>query len=112
MAVATGAHFQARKLMENGVPFPCLVDPDKRLYAELGLERVPAVEWLKPRTWGKYLRGAGRARQGRLSGDVFQAPGVAVLDPGRRIRYMHRGRTVGDYPRVGDVLEAVRETAR
>ena len=113
LAVATGAGFQARALMDGGLPFPALVDPDKHLYRALGIERLSWDQWVRPSTWRRYIASAagGSARQGRLTGDVLQAPGVVILDAGRTIRYLHRGRTLADYPPVGEILDVLRVVA-
>lgn len=108
VGVGTGADFQARQLMARGVPFPLLVDPERNLYRVLGLEHIRWHRFLQPSTWWRYLRSARVARQGRLTGDVRQSPGVAIIDTDRRIRYLHRGTTLGDYPPVEEVLQALR----
>src|SRR5713101_5621432 len=108
VAVGTGADFQARKLREGGVPFPCLLDPERSLYRTLGLEHIRWHRFVQPSTWRRYLASARRARQGRLTGDLRQAPGIVILDADLRIRYLHRGTTLGDYPRLEDVMEALR----
>jgi hypothetical protein len=110
LAVATGADFQARQLIQEGLPFPALLDPDKNLYRALGIERIRWHQWLRPSTWRRYLRSIRRARQGRLTGDILQAPGIVILDPQRTIRYLHRGTTLGDYPPLAEVLAALRAT--
>lgn len=112
VAVATGADYQARALMSEGLPFPALLDPDKNLYRALGIERIPWDQWLRLSTWTRYLGSLRRARQGRLTGDIFQAPGVVVLDAERTIRYLHRGTTLGDYPSLPEILDALRAVAK
>lgn len=111
IGVATGADYQARELMDGGIRFPLLVDPDRNLYRTLGLDHIRWNRWLQPSTWRRYLRGARGGRQGRLTGDLRQAPGVAVIDQERRLRYLHRGTTLGDYPPVNDVLAALEATS-
>lgn len=112
VAVATGAPFQARDLVEReGMPFPCLLDPDKHLYRALGIQRIRGRQWVRPSTWRRYLRSVRRARPGALTGDVLQAPGAAVIEPGGTLRYLHRGVTLGDYPPLGDVLAVVEDAA-
>lgn len=107
LAVATGAGYQAGRLMADGLPFPALVDPDKHLYRALGIERIRWDQWLRPSTWRRYVAALGGGRQGRLTGDVLQAPGVVILDASGTIRYLHRGRTLADYPPLGEVLDAI-----
>ncbi len=111
LAVGTGADFQARQLMAEGLPFPALLDPDKNLYRALGIERIRWNQFVRLSTWKRYLGSVRRARQGRLTGDILQAPGIAIVDPERTIRYLHRGTTLGDYPPPGEVLDALQSAA-
>lgn len=110
LGVGTGAAYQAEAL-ERDLGFPCLVDPSKNVYRSLGIRRI-GVGWLDVRAVWRYVRGIARgARQGSLTGDILQAPGVAVLDEEAGVRYAHRGRALGDYPPLGDVLERLRDVA-
>jgi hypothetical protein len=112
IAVGTGADFQARRLMAEGMPFPCLVDPERRLYQALGLGRVGWRTVLTPATYVNYVRGWLRgARQGKVTGDPRQLSGVAVLDAASRPVWVHRSGTIGDYPLIADVVEQVRRLA-
>lgn len=111
LVVGTGADFQARQLMSEGLPFPALLDPDKNLYRALGIERIRWSRLLGLTSWKRYLRSVRRARQGRLTGDILQAPGIVIVDPERTIRYLHRGTTLGDYPPLFQVLDALRSAA-
>lgn len=109
IAVGGAAAYQARHLMETGTPFPCLLDPDHRLFAALDLHHIPWRALLWPRTYANYLRGARRARQGRISwANALQRPGVAVLDEQGRLAWVHRGQTVGDYPPVAEAVDQLR----
>lgn len=115
IAVGTGAESQARHLMENGfercsVPFPLLVDPDANLYRALDIGRVGWSHWLRRDVLARYARGWRRgARPGRVSGDPRRLSGVAVVDPDRRLRWLHRSAAVGDYPPVDRVLAVLRD---
>jgi hypothetical protein len=108
LAVATGAGFQAAQLMRDGLPFPALCDPDKNLYRALGIDRIRWHQWVRPGTWRRYVAALGGQRQGRLTGDILQAPGVVILDASGTVRYLHRGRTLADYPSLAEILDAVR----
>jgi hypothetical protein len=109
IAVGTGSATQARRLMENGMPFPCLVDPPQRLYRLLGLRRVGLATLLDPTTYLNYWRAWRRgARQGQVTGDPRQLPGVAVLDADGRLRWRYTSRTIGDYPSLTDVIAELR----
>jgi hypothetical protein len=106
VAVGTGSADQARNLIDAGMPFPCLVDGERRLYRVLGLGRVGPATFLAPSTYVNYWRAWRRgARQGQVTGDPGQLSGVAVLDADGRLRWRHVSRTIGDYPPVTDLLK-------
>jgi hypothetical protein len=108
IAVGTGSAAQARRLMEAGTPFPCLVDSQARLYRLLGLRRVGVTTLFDPATYLNYWRAWRRgSRQGKVTGDPRQLSGVAILDADGRLRWRHVSRTIGDYPPLGDVLAEV-----
>lgn len=110
LAAASGTAADARALMADGIWFPCLLDPDKRVYRALGLGRI-TLGWLDPRGWWRYVRAILRgARQGRVT-DPFQAPGVAILDAQATARLVWRGRTLGDYPPLREALDRLRAVA-
>ena len=109
IAVGTGSAAQARRLMETGTPFPCLVDADRRLYRALGLRRVGVSTLLDPVTYLNYWRAWRRgARQGNVTGDPRQLSGVAIFDAEGRLRWRYVSRTVGDYPALPHVIAELR----
>ena len=109
VAVGTGSAAQARRLMESGTPFPCLVDADRRLYRALGLRRVGLGTVFDPATYTNYWRAWRRgARQGDVTGDPRQLSGVVILDAEGGLRWRHVSRTIGDYPTLPAVLAALR----
>jgi hypothetical protein len=109
IAVGTGSPAQAHRLMATGTPFPCLVDPHRRLYRLLGLRRVGVRTLLDPATYWNYWRAWRRgSRQGQVTGDPRQLSGVAIFDADGRLRWRHVSRTVGDYPSLSDVLAELR----
>ena len=113
LAVGTAAGWQAEALMAGyddhpPLGFGCVVDPDHNLYRVLGLGRVAWYEWATPRLWRNYAGAVRRgARQGAVTGDIHQKPGVAVIAHDRTLRWVHRAVTVGDYPSMGSVLDAL-----
>jgi hypothetical protein len=113
LAVGTAAGWQATALMgghgdQPPLGYQCVVDPDHNLYGALDFGRVRAYEWLTPRLWRNYVGAFRRgARQGAVTGDIHQKPGVAVIDPDRTLRWVHRAVTVGDYPSREAVLAAL-----
>ncbi len=111
VGVGGAADYQARHLMDNGIGFPLLLDPDHVLYGALDVRRIHWWMMLAPRTWRNYLRAARRARQGRITAHPLQAPGFAIIDTDRTLRFLHRGTTLGDYPTVRQVIDASRAVA-
>ncbi|MFZ2173832.1 MAG: peroxiredoxin-like family protein [Rhodococcus sp. (in: high G+C Gram-positive bacteria)] len=111
-AVGGAADYQARHLMEHGIGYPLLLDPDHTLYQALDVHRIHWWMMLNPRTWWKYLSAARHARQGRITDHPLQAPGLAIIDADRTVRLLHRGRTLGDYPPAAHVLDEARCLAR
>jgi len=106
VAIGTGAHYQARHLMETGTPFPCLIDPDTRVYGALGARRLRPRSILDGRNYRNYWRALvrRRAHQGRMTGDSWQLPFVAVLNADGRLIHVYLGEAIGDYPPLGVVL--------
>jgi hypothetical protein len=104
LGVSVGAAHQARWLIEEqGVRFPLLVDPDRRIYEALELPRRWWVS-LNPRGWLTYARALLRGnRKGRII-EPNQLPGLAVLDADANAVWVHRGRALGDYPKLERVL--------
>lgn len=112
VGVGGAADYQARQLLERGIDFPLLLDPGLQLYEALDVRRIRWWKLLSPITWRKYLRAARRARQGRITGHPLQAPGLAIVDTDRTIRFLHRGDTLGDYPAMSQILAAARQLSR
>lgn len=109
IAVGGAADYQARHLMADGIEFPLLLDPEYSFYRALNLRRIHWWMLLSPVTWWKYVRALRRARQGLITGHVLQAPGLAIVDGSRTVRFLHRGTTLGDYPPVPQVVAAARQ---
>ncbi|MFA5885587.1 MAG: AhpC/TSA family protein [Acidimicrobiia bacterium] len=108
VVVGTGAAFQAERLMAEGMPFACLVDPDANLYRALGIGRIGFTEWFRPTTIRRYLAAYRRgSRQGRITGDWRRLSGVALIAPDRTVRWAHIATGVGDYPTIDMIREAL-----
>ncbi len=77
---------EARPLFEaNGVgEIPRISDPDRRLYDALGLKRGNLWQIMGPFVWFRVMQ-AGRIgkRIGRAVGDMWQMPGVFLIDKGK-----------------------------
>ena len=109
VAVGTGSVAQARRLMDDGMPFPCLVDPDAAVHRALGIGRVDWRAALRADTYLNYWRAWRRgARQGQVTGDPRRLSGVALLDADGRLRWRYAASTIGDYPEAATVLSEIR----
>ena len=96
------------------LPFAIVADPDKRLYAEFGVEASPRA-LLDPRAWLPILRAIAFATAGVLTGTV-RAPGLDphggrlglpadfLLAPGGSVIACKYGTHVDDHWSVDDVL--------
>jgi hypothetical protein len=104
LGVSVGADYQARWLVERrGIRFPLLVDRQRRVYDALDLPRRWWVS-LNPRGWWNYARAITRgSRQGMII-EPNQLPGLALLDAEANVVWVHRGRALGDYPSLDEVL--------
>ncbi|MHB8466585.1 MAG: AhpC/TSA family protein, partial [Acidimicrobiales bacterium] len=105
VAVSVGAPFQAEALMADGMPFPLLIDAERRVTFALGMKRS-FFRALDPRGVWRYLkvmlRGHRPHRVVRVG--LLQMPGVAILASDGRPLTVHRGRFEGDYPPLEAVL--------
>lgn len=94
------------------LPFPVLVDLDRRAYAAWGCRRAPWwTIWLDPRVWRAYaklLRGGERIRG--AGSDTRQMGGDFVVDPENRLAYA-RPQRVDDRPAVGELLKIASQSA-
>jgi hypothetical protein len=122
-------HSPAGELAEHvtGLPFAVLADPDKRLYAEFGVESSPR-SLLDPRVWGAIVRavarglwtvarGRERLPARRVHGGRLGLPADFLIAPGGRVIACRYGEHAYDQWSVADVLalaarEGRTETAR
>jgi peroxiredoxin len=104
VGISVGAAHQARWLKdEKGIRFPLLVDPERHLYDAIDLPRKWWVGF-NPRGWVNYARAVARgSRQGRII-EPNQLPGLVVLNARADAVSVHRGRALGDYPPLDQVL--------
>jgi hypothetical protein len=111
LGVSVGADYQARWLREEwGIRFPLFVDPDRNVYEALELPRRWWVS-LNPKGWWNYARAIARgSRQGRII-EPNQLPGLAIVSSGAEAIWIHRGRALGDYPKLDRVLAELRRAA-
>lgn len=99
----------ARYRRELDLPFPCLPDPSRHIYALYGLGRGRFGEVFSTATWaayGRLLRGGAHLR--RPGRDIRQMGGDFVIGPDHRIALAHYSRTPADRPTIDAVLAACR----
>jgi alkyl hydroperoxide reductase subunit AhpC len=95
-------------LRETEVPFPLLLDQDRRVYRAYGLERSVLRAWA-PRVLWYYIRQltAGR-RLHPIEGDPHQLGGDFIIDRHGIVRLVHRERDPVDRPPVARLLDVLR----
>ncbi len=110
-AVAQGTGAEAQRFcgpLETG--FPCYGDPGKRAYPAFGLGRIGFVRMIvqpfleNPSLAWRRVRDADLAGARMPHSDVQQLGGVAILERGGVVRYLHRARQTDDLPPMVDVL--------
>jgi len=111
MAVGGASDAQAQRLLDGGVPFQLLVDPDGTLRTALGLDnKLSKGELMGWRSIRNLLVGMFRQRQGKVSRPHTEdRPAIVILDSERRVVWARVGRAVGDYPSVTEILSALPE---
>lgn len=102
----------ATMLAGLAVPYPVLVDLERRAYADWGLHRARwATVYLDPRVWLRYARMlAGGERMPPTGRDTLQLGGDFVVGPDGRIVYA-RPQQVDDRPPVGVLLQHVEDAS-
>ena len=100
-------------LADLTVPFPVLIDHDRRTYAEWGLTRASFLQvWLDPNVWRQYARmlvGGEKLRRGGR--DTLQLGGDFVIAPDGTVAYA-RPQQRDDRPPVGLLVNELEGAAR
>ncbi len=115
IGVGPASSHQAKRLMDTTVQYQLLLDPNGHVAAALGQRRQPLLLYVfNLRAWLRWIRSFVRTRrQFRITGHYSEVPAVAVVAPGGDLRWVHRGRSIGDYPDVDDAIVALqRNTSR
>lgn len=93
---------------ELSLNFRIICDPDRQLYAAYGLKRMRLLQLASPALLVKGVKALSQGHtMGIPRGDVYQLPGVFVIDRNGRIRYSHIGRDPADNPPVEEILSAI-----
>ncbi|GGL65141.1 alkyl hydroperoxide reductase [Streptomyces fumigatiscleroticus] len=104
------------------LPFAVVADPDKRLYAEFGVESAPRA-LLAPRAWlpvaralvtgaWQVLRGRERLPASRQPGGRLGLPADFLIAPGGRVLAARYGSHVYDQWPVDELLRLAAEAAK
>ena len=91
------------------LPFPLLVDRERRVYRAYGLERAAWWDVLQPRVWVRYgrLLLAGRRQEAPPGEDPLQLGGDFIVDPQGHLAFVHPCRDPTDRPAVDTLLAAL-----
>ena len=91
------------------LPFRCLVDDDRAVYAAYGIRRASWPRTLTPRSVAPYVRLilSGRAVPRASDQDVRQRGGDFVVGPDGRIRLAYVSDDPADRPEVDAILAAL-----
>ena len=113
VGIAGSAAYQARWLRETkGVGLPLLLDPDEQVRAVADLGNLSTMSWVKPKGWKNYLGSMQRGFRPQIpTSDALKAPGIVVFDKELSILWVHRGKTLGDYPPIDELVDKVQELA-
>lgn len=114
IAVGGSAAYQARWLRDSKeLSIPLLLDPDQRVRAVAGVGNLTAVQLSRVRGWRNYLRAIRKGFWPQVpTADARKAPGIVVFDRDFSTVWVHRGETLGDYPRVDDLLRSIEALAK
>ena len=92
-------------VIETGLPWPLLVDRDRRLYRIYQMHRARLRDLWGVATMRAYWREARNGRFPRLPRtDTGQQGGNVLIDPGGIVRFHHVGRGPADRPLVKTLL--------
>lgn len=75
-----------------------VADPERRLYAAFGIERMSPLGLLRPALWEAQRRARDKGFEpGERSGDIWRMPGVFLVR-GAGVLWSHEFRHAGDLP--------------
>ena len=89
-------------------PWPMMLDSQRQLYHQYGMERGGFWQVMGPHSWWGYIKLLARGRRLKSpTGDVRQLGGDVLIDPEGVIRFHHVTSTPIDRPEVPAILEVV-----
>lgn len=90
----------------------CLSDSERTAYAAFGLAQVYLGDLFAPSVVGRGIQAALHGHfVGMPKGDIFQMPGVFIVDTAGAVRYAHRHKDISDNPANADLLAALEALA-
>ena len=93
---------------EFDLSFPIVCDPDRRLYKAYELKRTGLLKFASPSLLFKGVKALSQGHaMGIPRGDIYQLPGVFIIDQTGRIRFSYYGRDPADHPSPEKILIAV-----
>lgn len=110
IGVAAREAHQAQKLLDEGIPFDLLLDPDEYVRKAVGAsERISPLRLLSPSGARAYSKALRQARFFNVTmSEATQRPGAVILDAQLNVTWSHIGDRLGDYPDIEVVLTELR----
>lgn len=112
IGVGPTADYQAQSLLDEGMPFPLLLDPDNALRHAVGAaDRFTWRQLMNPGAVRAYWQAKRQAKNSDpIWSQTTERPVVLVLDQHLNITWTHIGEKLGDYPSIDQVLAALDRT--
>jgi AhpC/TSA antioxidant enzyme len=101
----------ARYVANQHVPVPVLADPERKLYAALGIGRTTWLRLLRPGLVWKYIKliaRGGKVRRIPEGEDALQLGGDFLLGGDCRVLWAYRSADPADRPSVDEMLRVAR----
>ena len=91
------------------IPFTLLVDEHKETYKALGIKKGNWLQVSGPQHWPRFAKAFLSGHGGALpEQDALQMGGIAVVEPGGEVGFIHRSEDSGDNLPIDDLLVELR----
>ena len=109
LLVGMGSTAQSETFRKTFAPeFSMVCDPDRRLYRAYQLKKTGFLQLVSPSLFAKAMKALGSGhKMGSPQGDVFQLPGVFIIDTKGRVRFSRHSRDPSDHPKPEELLSAL-----
>jgi hypothetical protein len=101
----------ARYLADHPTPVPLFADPERKLYADLGLQRTTWGRLLRPGLVWRYLKlivRGGKLRRVPEGEDALQLGGDFLIGADRQVLWEYRSADPADRPSAADLFQVAR----